>query len=247
MPPVDGMFRPVPKERSGDAAGKAAEGAPARRSRLEGPLTTAVDTDEPGDDAGAGTDAERTPDSGLTPHDTELEDDLAAAEADRKRAEREEGRAVEGVEYIPAPEVPRYKVVGAIVLAIIIVLALYYMVIPRADAELVLQYNEGLLGGVNVDGRLENHGTRAIEGAVMTLNVQNSTDSPVGETVTFEGSVGAHETASLEAVSFRGDQWETYHIFVSWEFDCAGKHYSGTSHLSTPGEDMNVWFTVNLA
>jgi hypothetical protein len=215
---------------------------------VEGPLTTAVDVEVPATDAtDDGTDAERTPDSGLTARDTELEDDLAASEADRKRAERAEGRPVEGVEYIPAPEVPKARVVGAIVLAIIVVLALYYLVIPRADAELVLQYNEGLLGGVNVDGRLENHGTRGIEGAVITIDVQNSTDSPVGDTVTFEGSVAAHGTASLEAVSFRGDQWETYHIFVSWEFDCAGKHYSGTSHLSTPGEEMNVWFTVKMA
>jgi len=242
MPPVDGMFRPTP----GGKPGEAAEDAPARRSRVEGPLTTAVDTDEPAEDAGAGLDAERTPDSGLTARDTGLEEDLAAEEADRKRAEREEGMPVEGVEYVPAPEVPRSRVAGAIVLAILIVLALYYLVIPRADADLVLQYNEGLLGGVNVDGRLENHGTRAVEGAVITIDVQNSTDSPVGDTVTFEGNVGAHGTASLKAVSFRGDQWETYNIFVSWEFDCAGKHYSGTSHLSTPGEDMNVWFTVEM-
>jgi len=243
MPPVDGMFRPTPGGKSGDAA----EEAPARRSRVEGPLTTAVDGAGPGPDATVeGADVERTPDTGLTARDTGLEEDLAAAEADRKRAEREEGRAVEGVEYVPAPEVPRYRVVGAIVLAIIIVLALYYMVVPRADADLVLQYNEGLLGGVNVDGRLENHGTRGIEGAVITINVQNSTDSPVGDTETFEGSLGAHSTTSLEAISFRGDQWETYHIFVSWEFDCAGKHYSGTSHLSTPGEEMNVWFTIEM-
>jgi len=241
MPPVDGLFRPSPK---GPGAGP-----PERRSRVEGPLTEAVDGNEPGPDDGAAAAAEagRTPDTGLTARDTALEEDLAAAEADRRRAEREAGRPKEGVEYVPAPEVPRSRVAAAIVVAIVIVLALYYLAVPRADAELVVQYNEGLLGGVSVDARVENHGTRGLEGAVIVINVQNSTDAPVGETETFEGSVGAHSTASLGAVSFRGDQWETYHIFISWEFDCAGKHYSGTSHLSTPGEDMNVWFTVNLA
>lgn len=244
MPPVDGMFRPGPRARGG---GDGAEAAPERRSRVEGPLTTAVEGPEPGPDAAEAADVARTPDSGLTEHDTALEDDLAAAEADRKRAEREAGKPLEAVEYVPAPEVPRSRVAGAIVLALVIVLALYYVAIPRADAELVVQYNEGLLGGVNVDARLENHGTRAIEGAVITLTVQNSTDSPVGDTETFEGGVAAHRTASLDSVSFRGDQWDTYHVFISWEFDCAGKHYSGTSHLSTPGEEMNVWFTVKMA
>jgi len=247
MPPVDGMFRPGPRGRAVDPA----EGAAARPSRVEGPLTRAVDGAEPGaddgTDDGAGTAIDRTPDTVLTAHDVTLEEDLAASEADRKRADREAGRPLEAVEYVPAPEVPRSRMAAAILVTAIIVLALYYLAIPRADAELVVQYNEGLLGGVNVDARLENHGTRGIEGATVTITVQNSTDSPVGGPETFEGRVGAHSRASLEAVSFRGDQWETYHIFVSWEFECAGKHYSGTEHLSTPGEEMNVWFTVKMA
>lgn len=175
-------------------------------------------------------------------------EELAIMEAERKRAEEAAGKPIPAVEYAPYPiKTPPVTLVAVVVVVVILVIAaLYLLAIPRADAELVIQYNEGLMGGINVDARVENHGTRDIEGLVVTIMVQNSTDTPMAETYTFEGQVPSHGRTSLEAISFQGDQWDTYHIFIQWTFKCAGKDYAGSEHLSTEGEAMNQWFTVAI-
>lgn len=182
----------------------------------------------------------------FTHRDTELEVELAAEEAARKRAEAEAGRGLEGVLYTPAPEVPRRRVWLVVALIVIVACAVWFYGLPRTDAELVVRYNEGLLGGVNVDARIENHGTRALDALTVTVAVQDSTDMPVAETYEWDGRVAAHSEEGLEAVHFQGDQWQTYHIFVSWEFDSAGQHFMGTEHLVTTGDAMNLWFSVRM-
>jgi len=182
----------------------------------------------------------------LMHRDTALEVDLAAEEAARKRAEEEAGKGLEGVLYTPGPQVPRRRVWLVVAVIVIIACAVWFYGIPRTDAELVVRYNEGLLGGVNVDARIENHGTRALDALTVTVAVQDSTDTPVAETYEWDGRVAAHSDAGLEAVHFQGDQWMTYDIFVSWEFDSAGQHYMGTEHLVTSGDAMNLWFTVQM-
>jgi len=178
--------------------------------------------------------------------DTELETELAEREAARKRADAEVGRGLEGVVYTPAPEVPRRRVWAVVMVIALLACAVWLYGVPRTDAELVVRYNEGLLGGVNIDARVENHGTRTLEALTVTIAVQDSTDTPVAEAAEWDGTVSAHADASLEAVHFKGDQWETYHIFVSWEFDSAGSHFIGTDHLVTSGDAMNLWFSVRM-
>ncbi len=178
--------------------------------------------------------------------DVELENELAAAEAERLRAETDEDRPVESVVYTPHAEVPRRRLALVLVVVTVIVVAVWFWGVPRNDAELVVQYNEGLLGGINVDARVENHGTRSLDSLVITISVQDSSDTPVTESYTWTGSVASHSRAGVDAVSFQGDQWETYHIFVSWEYDSGGRHYQGSDYLSTEGDAMNMWFSVEM-
>jgi hypothetical protein len=239
MAPIDGMFRPSPRDGGAPPAEEAEASPPAHGEEMYEVRPVEDGTPLPAGD--------RKPIFVLDGRDVELEQELAAEEGERKRAERDAGMPVEGVEYVPSPEVPKWRIAATVVVALLVVLVLYYLVVPRASADVVIRYNEGLLGGINVDARIENHGTRAIEAATITITVQNSTDSPVGGPARFDGRVGAHSKASMDAISFKGDQWETYHIFVSWDFDCAGKHYSGSDYFSTGGDEMNVWFTKKIA
>lgn len=137
-------------------------------------------------------------------------------------------------------------VVLLVVLIIILVPVLYLVAIPRADAELVIEYHEGLVGGIDVDARIENHGTRELSDVVVTIIVQNSTDVRMAEPSTFEGSVPAHDRAGMEAISFNGDQWDVYHIFVEYSFECAGRTFQGTEHIRTEGDGMNLWFHADM-
>jgi hypothetical protein len=178
--------------------------------------------------------------------DLELENELAIVEAERRRADAEQDRPIGGVVYTPRPDVPRRRLAVLVIVVAVIVVAVWFWGVPRNDAELVVQYNEGVLGGINVDARVENHGTRSLDALVITISVQDSSDTPVTESYTWTGSVAPHSRAGVDAVSFQGDQWETYHIFVSWEYDSDGRHYQGSDYLSTEGDAMNVWFSVEM-
>jgi hypothetical protein len=178
--------------------------------------------------------------------DVELEIELAEEEAAIRRADEEAGKAVEAVVYTPAPKLPWPKIAAVLVVAIILLLSVYFFLWPRADAELVIRYNEGLVSGINVDARLENHGTRPLEGVIITITVQNSTDVQMADPYTYEGSVPSYGQASLDAITFSGDQWDTYHIFVSWNLTCAGDSYQGSEHYNTEGDTMNIWYSLDL-
>ena len=201
-------------------------------------ITPAPDAGPPGE-----------PEVGPDGRDLTLERELAEQEKERKRLEEEEGAPVKAVVYTPGkPRPVPWRLVGvAIVLTIIIISTLYLFAIPRCDAELIIRYNEGLVGGINVDARLENHGSRDMENVKVTILVQNSTDVRMADLAIFEGSVPAHGQKGLEAISFTGDQWDTFHIFVEWSFTCSGETYTGSEHYSTEGDAMNMWFTKELA
>ena len=180
--------------------------------------------------------------------DLSIQQWLEEREQDRKRAEEEAGKGVTVVEYTPADprRLPLRRFAVAILVIVVVIAALYSFVVPRADAELVIQYNEGIMGGINVDARLENHGTRDMTDVTVTILVQDSTDARMAEPMVYEGFVASHDEAGLDTISFAGDQWETYHIFVEWSFECAGKTYTGSEHYETKGDAMNVWFTEEL-
>lgn len=187
--------------------------------------------------------------AGLGP-DLEVQQMVEEEEMKRKRRETAEGRGGQVVVYDPGTGVTvgrtRRIVVLIFVLAIILIPVLYLVAIPRADAELIVQYNEGVMGGINVDARIANEGTRTMEDVTITILVQNSTDVRMADPTAFEGRVSAHNEASMDAISFSASQWETYHIFVEYTFDCAGKTYHGSEHYVTEGEGMNMWFYLDM-
>ncbi len=187
--------------------------------------------------------------SGMGP-DLEVQQMVEEEEMKRKRQESAEGKGGHVVVYDPGTG----SMVGStgrivmiiFLLAIILIPVLYLVAIPRADAELIIQYNEGVMGGINVDARIDNHGTRTMSDVAITILVQNSTDIRMADPTIFDGQVSAHNEAPMDAISFSASQWETYHIFVEYTFDCAGTTYHGSEHYVTEGEGMNMWFYLDM-
>jgi hypothetical protein len=182
--------------------------------------------------------------AGLEP-DKDVQRWLEEEEDKRKAREAAEGKGVKGVEYTPGKvEMGKTgkRVFIIVVLAIILVPIFWFVVVPRADAELVIQYHEGVMGGIAVDARIENHGTRAMTEVTISITVQDSSDTRMAEPEVFEGMVPAHGDEPMDAVAFTGDQWDTYHIFVEWSFECAGDRYTGSETYNTEGDAMNQWF-----
>ncbi len=186
--------------------------------------------------------------AGMQP-DQEVQEWLEEEEAKRRAREEAAGKGVPVVTYTPAGnEMSNWgkRVFAIVVLAIILVPLMWFVVIPRADAELVVQYHEGVVGGISVDARIENHGTRAMNDVQVRITVQDSSDTRMAEPTTFEGIVSAHGEAPMDAIAFTGDQWDTYHIFVEWSFECAGDNYDGSEHYDTNGTQMNIWWHQEL-
>jgi hypothetical protein len=180
--------------------------------------------------------------AGMEP-DKEVQQWLEEEEDKRKAREEAEGKGIAAIEYTPGTtEVPSWgkRVFAIVVLAIILIPIMWFFVIPRADAELVVYYHEGVVGGISVDARIENHGTRTMTDVQIKMTVQDSGDTRMADPTTFEGVVTAHNEASMDAITFTGDQWETYYIFIEWSFECAGVNYSGSESYDTEGEEMNV-------
>lgn len=189
--------------------------------------------------------------AGVGKPDEEVRRWLEEEERKRKAKEEAEGKGVTVVTYTPGAGIPRLSgsrrlLVLVVVLLLVLVPILYFVAIPRASAELVIQYHEGIAGGIFVDARLENRGTRAMTDVKVSILVQNSSDVRMADPIIFEGRVSPYNDASMDSVSFTADQWETYHIFVEWSFDCAGRSYTGSEHYDTGGEAMNVWFEQDL-
>ena len=182
--------------------------------------------------------------------DLEVQQMVEEEEMKRKRRESAEGKGGHVVVYDPGtgPAVGKIRriVIIIFILAIILIPVLDLVAIPRADAELIVKYNEGIVGGINVDANIDNHGTRTMSDVTITILVQNSTDVRMADPMVFEGQVSAHNWAPMDAISFSASQWDTYHIFVEYTFDCAGKTYQGSEHYVTEGEGMNMWFYLDM-
>ncbi len=188
--------------------------------------------------------------SGIGP-DLEVQQMVEEEERKRKAKEAAEGKGVKVVEYTPNAGGPKVRATARtaliiLILAMILVPLLYFVAIPRADAELIIEYNEGLVGGINVDARIDNKGTRTMEDVTITILVQNSTDVRMSDPSHFIGRVSAHNWQGMNAISFTGDQWDTYHIFVEYSFDCAGRTYNGSEHIVTEGQGMNKWYYLDM-
>lgn len=182
--------------------------------------------------------------------DLEVQQMIEEEEMKRKQLETAEGRGGHAVIYDPGTSDGAGRVGRIVILVLILVMilipVLYLVAIPRANAELIVQYNQGVMGGINVDARITNQGTRTMSDVTITILVQNSTDVRMADPTAFEGQVSAHDDAPMDAISFSASQWDTYHIFIEYTFDCAGETYHGSEHYITEGEGMNMWFYLDM-
>lgn len=118
-----------------------------------------------------------------------------------------------------------------IVSVIIIIPLLYSFVIPRTELSVKVYYNESVLNQINIDPEIRNGGTNELTALTLRVAVVNSTDREMGSKGYTIGSVApVFGVARLDALTFRGDQYERYTIVIDLEFSAGGtvhtRHWS---------------------
>lgn len=125
----------------------------------------------------------------------------------------------------------RRRIALVIALVVILIPALYFFVIPRTELSVRVFYNESVLNNINVDPQITNTGTNEAESLTLTIAVVNSTDYEMGKK---EYSIGdippVMGVAKLDALTFRGSQYERYTIVIDIELNAGGttltRHWS---------------------
>lgn len=137
----------------------------------------------------------------------------------RKRVHRED-RAPH-----PAPTAPRDPrrkkrrvVVLAVVLLVIALPAGWYAVTPRAQATLLLHYNESLLNTINIDGKLRNTGTGELSNLRVNISVLNPDDNREATAEEEAGSLPSFGQWVFHGLRFNGDQTAGYTLLVKVTF-----------------------------
>ena len=178
--------------------------------------------------------------------------DNEVVEAEEEEVSYYEVRDVEAEEFGDTAPVKRRRgrLMGAVLIVLVVVLIplLYFVAIPRTDLTLKVYYNESMLNQINVDSELRNGGTVAVDGLVLEISVVNSTDQQVGGqnyTVTSIGPFSPPE--KLQAISFRGDQYEGYTIIIDLTFRAGGRSFSEHWSHETKEPWMNQDFTETVS
>jgi len=125
----------------------------------------------------------------------------------------------------------RRRIALVTALVVILIPALYFFVIPRTELSVRVFYNESVLNNINVDPQITNTGTNEAESLTLTIAVVNSTDYEMGKK---EYSIGdippVMGVAKLDALTFRGSQYERYTIVIDIELNAGGttltRHWS---------------------
>jgi len=125
----------------------------------------------------------------------------------------------------------RRKAALLIVSVIIIIPLLYFFVIPRTELSVKVYYNESVLNQINIDPEIRNSGTNELTALTLRVAVVNSTDWEMGSKEYTIGSVApVFGVARLDALTFRGDQYERYTFVIDLEFSAGGtvhtRHWS---------------------
>jgi len=118
----------------------------------------------------------------------------------------------------------RLMLAVAIILVVVLIPMLYFVVIPRTELTLKVYYNESVLNQINVDSELRNGGTVAVDDLTLEISVVNSTDQEMGEHNYTVGSIAPFSGPErLEAITFRGSQYEDYTIMIDLQFSSGGQ------------------------
>jgi hypothetical protein len=119
----------------------------------------------------------------------------------------------------------------AVVLVIILIPLLYVFVIPRTEVSVRVFYNESMLNRIFVDPEIANTGTNEVSAVTLRIAVVNSTDFEMGKKeYSVPGITQVFGLAKLDAIGFRGDQYERYTIIIDIELTAGGtvlsRHWS---------------------
>ena len=175
----------------------------------------------------------------------EIEEDLEVTQGELSYTEiEEEAEAAAPVKKRRG----RLMLVVAVVLVVVLILLLYYVVIPRTELTLKVYYNESVLNQINVDSELRNGGTVAVDDLTLEISVVNSTDQQMGEhNYTVRTIAPFSGPERLEAITFRGSQYEDYTIIIDLQFNSGGRAYSGHWSHETEEPWMNQDFTETVS
>ena len=165
---------------------------------------------------------------------------------------KEEVHEVEAEEVKEAAPVKKgrrkLKLAAAVVLVIVLVPLLYFVVIPRTELTLKIYYNESLLNQINVDSELRNGGTVGVDDITLEISVVNFTDAQMGHQNYSVPSVGSFSAPQkLDAITFRGSQYEEYTIIIDLHFSSQGRDFSGHWSHDTEEPWMNQDFTETVS
>jgi hypothetical protein len=174
------------------------------------------------------------------------------AQEEHKEAAAEEVREVEAEEVGETVPVKKRRgklmLVVAVVLVVVLIPLVYFVVIPRTDLTLKVSYNESVLNQINVDSELRNGGTVAVEDLTVEISVVNTTDQEMaGRNYTVRSISPFSEPERLDAITFRGSQYEEYTIIIDLEFSSGGQKYSGHWSHETEEPWMNQDFTETVS
>jgi hypothetical protein len=142
----------------------------------------------------------------------------------------------------------RQRIALVVALVVILIPALYLFVIPRTEISVRVFYNESVLNQINVDPQITNSGTNEATAVTLTIAVVNSTDHEMGKK---EYSIGEIEPvmgiAKLDALTFRGSQYERYTIVIDIELNAGGTTLSRHWSHNTEEPYLNLDWTDKVA
>jgi len=142
----------------------------------------------------------------------------------------------------------RRRIALVIALVVILIPALYLFVIPRTEVSVRIFYNESVLNNINVDTQISNTGTNEAGSLILTIAVVNSTDYEMGKKEYSIGKIApVMGIARLDALTFRGNQYERYTIVIDIELNVGGTTLSRHWSHNTEEPYMNLDWTDRVA
>ena len=251
-PPLEGLYPESPADKKAkDSAAKEKE---ARRAKEREDLEELLKEDREkagdweGDEGPPGDDGQKEPgnvdadEMVLTHVDDESRKKTPAArskkkaEAERTEAEKEED-ALETMAKTKAKPKGflgrmsqgrrRLAIIG--IVALILVPLLYFLVIPRTEVVITVQYSEGFQNAIYVDAKAENRGTRPVDGMTVKISVVNDSDVVVMTTeMDASSSISLWSERNFDFHKFQGNQRVNYALIVDVELESAGHSYSSS-------------------
>lgn len=121
----------------------------------------------------------------------------------------------------------RLAIIG--IVALILVPLLYFLVIPRTEVVITVQYSEGFQNAIYLDAKAENRGTRPVDGMAVKISVVNDSDVVVMTTeMDAASSISIWSERDFDFHKFQGNQRVNYALIVDVELESAGHSYSSS-------------------